>query len=78
MEQSLCGVSVGNTEITDLVFADYTYLGSAVHNDGGSSLEVVWWIGLAHSVMDLASIIINYQYQKIDDFQCYGIYLITF
>ena len=115
VEQSHCGVSVGNTKITDLVFADdaaifaeslevlvmalealheevkplglkvswaktkvqvfggvldetvqsvhacgedieilksFTYLGSVVHNDGGSSQEVTRRIGLAHGVMD--------------------------
>ena len=113
IEQSHCGASVGNTEITDLVFADdaaifaeslevlvmalealheevkplrfkvswaktkvqvfggvldetvqsvhvcdedieilknFTYLGSVVHNDGGSNQEVTQRIGLAHGV----------------------------
>ena len=115
VDQSLCGASVGNTKITDLVFADdavilaesldvlamalevlheeakplglrvswtktkvqafggllddtvesvhtcgenievserFTYLGSVVHNDGGSGQEVNRRIGLAHGVMD--------------------------
>ncbi|KAG0713853.1 hypothetical protein GWK47_015271 [Chionoecetes opilio] len=115
VDQSDCGASVGNTKITDLVFADdavifaeslevlvmalealheeakplelevswlktkvqvfgdlldeavqsvhacgkdieilesFTYLGSAVHNDGGSRQEVLQQIGIAHGVMD--------------------------
>ena len=115
VDQSHCGASVGNTMITDLVFADdavifaesleilelalgvlheeakplglkvswpktkvqvfgglldesvesvracgedieisenFTYLGSVVHNNGGSRQEVLRRIGLAHGVMD--------------------------
>ncbi|KAG0720366.1 hypothetical protein GWK47_048649 [Chionoecetes opilio] len=118
VDQSDCGASVGNTKITDLVFADdavifaeslevlvmalealheeakplglevswlkikvqvfgdlldeavqsvhvcgedieilesFTYLGSAVHNDGGSRQEVLRRIGIAHGVMDSLS-----------------------
>ncbi|KAG0714105.1 LINE-1 retrotransposable element ORF2 protein [Chionoecetes opilio] len=118
VNQSDCGASVGNTKITDLVFADdavifaeslevlvmalealheeakplglevswlktkvqvfgdlldeavqsvhacgedieilesFTYLGSAVHNDGGSRQEVLRRIGIAHGVMDSLS-----------------------
>ncbi|KAG0718569.1 Sphingomyelin phosphodiesterase 3 [Chionoecetes opilio] len=118
VDQSNCGASVGNTKITDLVFADdavifaeslkvlvmalealheeakplglevswlktkvqvfgdlldeavqsvhacgedieilesFTYLGSAVHNDGGSRQEVLRRIGIAHGVMDSLS-----------------------
>ncbi|KAG0720514.1 putative uncharacterized transposon-derived protein F52C9.6 [Chionoecetes opilio] len=118
VDQSDCGSSVGNTKITDLVFADdavifaeslevlvmalealheeakplglevswlktkvqvlgdlldeavqsvhacgedieilesFTYLGSAVHNDGGSRQEVLQRIGIAHGVMDSLS-----------------------
>ncbi|KAG0729032.1 tRNA (uracil(54)-C(5))-methyltransferase [Chionoecetes opilio] len=118
VDQSDCGASVGNTKITDLVFADdavifaeslevlvmalealheeakplglkvswlktkvqvfgdlldeavqsvhacgedieilesFTYLGSAVHNDGGSHQEVLRRIGIAHGVMDSLS-----------------------
>ena len=35
------------------ILKNFTYLGSVVHNDGGSSQEVTRWIGLAHDVMDL-------------------------
>ena len=115
VDQSHCGASIGNTRVTDLVFADdavilaeslevlvmalealheeakplglkvswaktkaqvfggllddtvqsvrvcgenveilesFTYLGSVVHNDGGSRQEVLRRIGLAHGVMD--------------------------
>ena len=115
VDQSHCGASVGNTRVTDLVFADdavilseslevlvmalealheeakplglevswaktkvqvfgglldetvrsvhacgedidildsFTYLGSVVHNNGGSRHEVMRRIGLAHGVMD--------------------------
>ena len=115
VDQSHCGASVGNTKVTDLVFADdavllaeslevlvmalealheeakplglkvswtktkvqafggllddtvqsvyacgedievlesFTYLGSAVHNNGGSGQEVTRRIGLAYGVMD--------------------------
>ncbi|KAG0722631.1 Retrovirus-related Pol polyprotein from type-1 retrotransposable element R2 [Chionoecetes opilio] len=118
VDQSDCGSSLGNTKITDLVFADdavifaeslevlvialealheeatplglevswlktkvqvfgglldetvqsvhasgedieilesFTYLGSAVHNDGGSRQEVLLRIGIAHGVMDSLS-----------------------
>ncbi|KAG0723026.1 LINE-1 retrotransposable element ORF2 protein [Chionoecetes opilio] len=118
VHQSNCGASVGNTKITDLVFADdavifaeslevllmalealhgeakplglevswlktkvqvfgelldeavqsvhacgedieilesFTYLGSAVHNDGGSRQEVLRRIGIAHGAMDSLS-----------------------
>ncbi|KAG0713639.1 Pikachurin [Chionoecetes opilio] len=118
VDQSDCGASVGNTKITDLVFADdavifaeslevlvmalealheeakplglevswlktkvqvfgdlldeavqtvhacgedieilesFTYLGSAVHNDGGSRQEALRRIGIAHGVMDSLS-----------------------
>ncbi|KAG0710593.1 putative uncharacterized transposon-derived protein F52C9.6 [Chionoecetes opilio] len=118
VDQSDCGASVGNTKITDLVFADdavifpeslevlvmalealheeakplglevswlktkvqvfgdlldeavqsvhacgedieilesFTYLGSAVHNVGGSRQEVLRRIGIAHGVMDSLS-----------------------
>ncbi|KAG0729698.1 Retrovirus-related Pol polyprotein from type-1 retrotransposable element R2 [Chionoecetes opilio] len=118
VDQRDCGASVGNTKITDLVFADdavifaeslevlvmalealheeakplglevswlktkvqvfgdlldeavqsvhacgedieilesFTYLGSSVHNDGGSRQEVLRRIGLAHGVMDSLS-----------------------
>ena len=118
VDQSHCGASVGNTKITDLVFADdavifaeslevlvmalevlheeakplglkvswpktkvqdfggllddtvqsvlacgedveisenFTYLGSVVHNNGGSRQEVLRRIGLAHGVMDSLS-----------------------
>ncbi|KAG0716212.1 putative uncharacterized transposon-derived protein F52C9.6 [Chionoecetes opilio] len=118
VDQSDCGASLGNTKITDLVFADdavifaeslevlvmalealheeakplglevswlktkvqvfgdlldeavqsvhacgedieilesFTYLGSAVHNDGGSRQEVLRRIGIAHGVMDSLS-----------------------
>ncbi|KAG0710480.1 hypothetical protein GWK47_022710 [Chionoecetes opilio] len=118
VDQSDCGASVGNTKITDLVFADdtvifaeslevlvmalealheeakplrlevswlktkvqvfgdlldeavqsvhacgedieilesFTYLGSAVHNDGGSRQEVLRRIGIAHGVMNSLS-----------------------
>ena len=33
----------------------FTYLGSVVHNNGGSRQEVLRWIGLAHGVMDSVS-----------------------
>ncbi|KAG0726800.1 DNA-directed RNA polymerases I, II, and III subunit RPABC2 [Chionoecetes opilio] len=118
VDRSNCGASVGNTKITDLVFADdavifaeslevlvmalealheeakplglevswlktkvqvfgdlldeavqsvhacgedieilesFTYLGSTVHNDGGSRQEVLRRIGIAHGVMDSLS-----------------------
>ncbi|KAG0728144.1 Retrovirus-related Pol polyprotein from type-1 retrotransposable element R2 [Chionoecetes opilio] len=118
VDQSDCGASVGNTKITDLVFADdavifaeslevlvmalealheeakplglevswlktkvqvfgdlldeavqsvhacgedieilesFTYLGSAIHNDGGSRQEALRRIGIAHGVMDSLS-----------------------
>ena len=35
------------------ILKNFTYLGSVVHNDGGSSQEVTRWIDLAHGVMDL-------------------------
>ena len=31
---------------------NFTYLGSVIHNDGGSSQEVTRQIGLAHGFMD--------------------------
>ena len=34
------------------ILKNFTYLGSVVHNNGGSSLEVARRIGLAHGVMD--------------------------
>ena len=34
---------------------NFTCFGSVVRNDGGSSQEVVWRIGLAHGVMDSLS-----------------------
>ena len=34
------------------ILKNFTYLGSVVHNDGGSSQEVSRRIGLAHGVMD--------------------------
>ena len=34
------------------ILKSFTYLGSVVHNDGGSSQEVTRRIGLAHGVMD--------------------------
>ncbi|KAG0730593.1 Retrovirus-related Pol polyprotein from type-2 retrotransposable element R2DM [Chionoecetes opilio] len=118
VDQRDCGASIGNTKITDLVFADdavifaeslevlvmalealheeakplglevswlktkvqvfedlldeavqtvhacgedieilesFTYIGSAVHNDGGSRQEVLRRIGIAHGVMDSLS-----------------------
>ena len=33
---------------------NFTYLGSVVHNDGGSNQEVTPPIGLAHGVMNFA------------------------
>ena len=41
----VCG---GNIEILE----NFTYLGSVMHNDGGSSHEIIWRMGLAHSVID--------------------------
>ncbi|KAG0730377.1 Alpha-ketoglutarate-dependent dioxygenase alkB 7, mitochondrial [Chionoecetes opilio] len=35
------------------ILESFTYLGSAVHNDGGSRQEVLRRIGIAHGVMDL-------------------------
>ena len=35
------------------ILKNFTYLGSVVHNDGGSSQEVIQQIGLAHGIMDL-------------------------
>ena len=35
------------------ILENFTYFGSVVHNDGGSSQDVTWWIGLAHGIMDL-------------------------
>ena len=34
------------------ILKSFTYLGSVVHNEGGSSQEVTRRIGLAHGVMD--------------------------
>ena len=34
------------------IFKNFTYLGSVVHSDGGSSQEVTPRISLAHGVMD--------------------------
>ena len=34
------------------ILESFTYLGSVVHNDGGSRQEVLRRIGLAHGVMD--------------------------
>ena len=34
------------------ILKNFTYLGSVVHNDGGSSQEITQRIGLAHVVMD--------------------------
>ena len=34
------------------ILKSFTYLGSVVHNDGGSSQEVTRQIGLAHGFMD--------------------------
>ena len=37
------------------ILDSFKYLGSVVHNNGGSCQEVLWRIGLAHGVMDLLS-----------------------
>ena len=42
------------------ILKSFTYLGSVVHNDGGSSQEVNRPIGLAHGVMDSLNTSINF------------------
>ena len=37
------------------ILKKFTYLGNLVHNDGGSSQEVTWWIGLANSVFGVVN-----------------------
>ena len=37
------------------ILKNFTYLGSVVHNDGGSNQEVTRRIGPAHGVMDLST-----------------------
>ena len=34
------------------ILESFTYLGSVVHNNGGSHKKVLQWIGLTHGVMD--------------------------
>ena len=41
-------------EVIDIL-ESFTYLGSVVHNNGESRQEALWWIGLAHGVMDSLS-----------------------
>ena len=50
MEQYLQSVNACGEGIE--ILEEFTYLGYKVNNDGGSSQEVVRWIGLAHGVMD--------------------------
>ena len=50
--QSIC-VYDKDIDILD----SFTYLGSMVHNNGGSCPEVLCWIGLAYSVMDSLSVV---------------------
>ena len=35
------------------ILNSFEYLGSIIHNNGGLHQEVLWWIGMAHGVMDL-------------------------
>ena len=54
MKQYSLSMRVARTLID--ILKNFTYLGSAVHNDGGSRQEVTRRIGLTHSVMDSLSL----------------------
>ena len=47
------------------ILENLTYLNSVVSNDGGLSKEVVWWIGLAHSIMYSHNMSILHCWMKI-------------
>ena len=61
LDETVKSIHVSDEDIN--ILDSFTYLGSVVHNNGGSYQEVLQWIGLAHSVMDsLSTSIWRYRY----------------